>query len=149
LYFWIFNLPEEQPMRVHAYLNFNGQCAQAFKFYEECLGGKIGTMMTHAGTPMEEHVPSEWRDKVLHASLFLGDDELMGSDAPPGRYEKPSGFSVTLQIKEFAEAERIFNALLEEGTVVLPFQETFWAFRFGMLVDRFGIPWMVNCENAG
>jgi len=135
-------------MRVNTYLHFNGQCAEAFKFYEQCLGGKLGAMFTYTGTPAEQQVPPEFRGKILHARLFLGEDDLMGSDAPPGRYEAPKGFSVSIQIKDPAEAERIFNALVENGTVVMPFQETFWAHRFGMLVDRFGTPWMINCEKA-
>jgi PhnB protein len=78
--------------------------------------------------------------------MTLGDAVLMGSDAPPGRYEKPQGFSVALMVKQPAEAERIFNALVENGTVTMPIQETFWSPRFGMLIDQFGIPWLINCE---
>ena len=133
-------------MQMNPYLIFNGQCETAFKFYERVLAGKIEAMLTHAGTPAEAHVPPEWRDKILHARLSVGDEVLMGSDAPPGRYEKPQGFSVSLQITKPADAERIFKALGENGAVQMPFQQTFWAFRFGMCVDRFGIPWMVNCE---
>jgi PhnB protein len=135
-------------MRLNPYLTFNGQCEAAFKFYEQCLGGRIVTMMPHAGSPMEEHVPPEWRSKILHASLIVGDQELMGSDAPPDRYEKPKGFSVSLHVKDPADAESVFHALAEGGTVQMPLQQTFWTVRFGMLVDRFGIPWMVNCEQA-
>ncbi|HEV3256038.1 MAG TPA: VOC family protein [Gemmataceae bacterium] len=135
-------------MQLNPYLTFNGRCEAAFKFYERCLGGKIETMMTHAGTPAEQHVPSEWRNKILHARLVVGDDVLMGSDAPPDHYEQPKGFSVSLQIKAPGDAERIFHALAENGTVQMPLQQTFWAARFGMLVDQFGIPWMVNCEQA-
>ena len=135
-------------MKLYPYLTFNGQCEAAFKSYERCLGGKIETMMTHAGTPAEEHVPSEWREKILHARLRAGDEVLMGSDAPPNHYEEPTGFSVSLQVKDPAEAERIFHALAENGTVRMPIQKTFWAVRFGMLVDQFAIPWMVNCEQA-
>ncbi len=135
-------------MKVNPYLLFNGQCETAFQFYERCLGGKIDAMITHAGTPAEEHVPPEWRNKILHAHLTVGDEVLMGSDAPPGRYEKPGGFSVSLGIGDPAEAERVFHALAENGTVRMPFGETFWALRFGMLVDQFGIPWMINCEKA-
>jgi PhnB protein len=142
------HLPQERTVQLNPYLNFNGQCAAAFKFYEQCLGGKIDAMMTHAGTPAEAHVPPDWRDKILHARMSVGDTVLMASDAPPGRYDKPQGFSVALHIKGPAEAERVFHALAERGTVVMPLQETFWAVRFGMLVDRFGIPWMVNCEPA-
>ena len=132
-------------MRVSPYPHFNGQCAEAFKFYVQCLGGKVGPMFTYAGTPVEEHVPPEWREKLMHGTLFLDDQEVMGCDPPPGRYEKPAGFSVMLNIKDPGEAERVFQALVENGTVEMPFGETDWALRFGMLVDRFGIPWMINC----
>lgn len=80
--------------------------------------------------------------------LTVGDDVLMGSDAPPDHYQKPQGFSVSLQIREPAQAERVFHALADEGAVRMPIQQTFWAARFGMLVDRYGIPWMINCEQA-
>jgi len=135
-------------VQLNPYLYFNGQCQAAFKFYEQVLSGKIEAIMSHAGTPAEEHVPANWRDKVLHVRMTVGDTVLMASDAPPDHYEKPQGFSVTVQIKDPVEAERIFNALAENGSVQMPFQETFWATRFGMCVDRFGIPWMVNCEKA-
>jgi len=135
-------------MQLGPYLNFNGQCEAAFKFYEKCLGGKIEVMITFAGTPAEEHAPPELRNKILHARLIVGGDALMGSDAPPDRYEAPKGFSVSLQIDDPAEAERIFHALAENGIVQMPIQQTFWADRFGMLVDQFGIPWMVNCGKA-
>jgi PhnB protein len=132
-------------MQLSPYLNFNGQCEAAFKFYERVLGGKIEAMITYAGTPAEEHAPPELRNKILHARLIVGGDALMGSDAPPDRHETPKGFSVSLQIDDPADAERIFHALAENGIVQLPIQQTFWAERFGMLVDQFGIPWMVNC----
>jgi PhnB protein len=135
-------------MQLNSYLTFNGQCEAAFKFYEQSLGGKIQCMMPHEGTPIAADVPAEWRKKILHARLLIGDDVLMGSDAPPERYEPPKGFSVTLQIKDPAQAERVFHALAENGTVKMPIQQTFWAVRFGMLVDRFGTPWMINCEQA-
>ena len=133
-------------MQLNPYLFFNGQCEEAFKFYADCLGGQIEAMMSHAGTPAEEHVPAEWRDKIMHARLSVGDQVLMASDAPPEHYQKPQGFSVSIGIKDPAEAERIFNALAENGTVQMPLQQTFWARSFGMCVDRFGIPWMINCE---
>lgn len=133
-------------MQANTYLTFDGDCEEAFKFYEKVLGGKIVAMITHLGTPAEEHVPTEWRDKILHARLIFGDNKLMGSDAPPGRQEKMQGFSVTLNIEDPAETERVFNALTEGGTVRMALEETFWAHKFGMLTDRFGTPWMVNCE---
>ena len=133
-------------MQLNPYLFFNGQCEAAFKFYAELLGGKILAMMTHAGTPAENQVPPEWREKIIHARMVIGEQLLMGSDAPPGHFHQPQGFSVSLMVDEPEDAERIFHTLAENGTVKMPIQKTFWAIRFGMLVDRFGIPWMVNCE---
>jgi PhnB protein len=135
-------------MQINPYLYFDGQCEAAFKFYEKILGGKIEAMMPHEGTPAAEQVPAEWRSKIMHARLVVGDAVLMASDAPPDHYAKPQGFSVSLQIKSVPEAERVFSALCEKGRVTMPIQETFWAARFGMAVDQFGIAWMVNCEPA-
>jgi PhnB protein len=135
-------------MQLNPYLTFNGQCEAAFKFYEKVLDGKIEAMMTYGGSPMAEQTRSEWRNKIMHARLSVGDKMLMASDAPPDRYEAMKGIMVTLGIDDPAEAERIFHALSENGTVQMPIQETFWARRFGMLVDQFGTPWMVNCEKA-
>ena len=133
-------------MQLNPYLSFNGKCEEAFKFYERCLGGKIVAMTTYGGSPMEGHTPSEWRSKIMHARLMVGDEVLMGSDAPPDRYEGAKGISVTIGIDDPADAERILQALAQNGTVQMPIQETFWAARFGMLVDQFGTPWMINCE---
>jgi PhnB protein len=136
-------------MQLISYLYFDGQCENAFKFYAKCLGGKIEAMMTHEGTPAAGEVPPEWRKKILHARMAVGSQVLMASDAPPGHFQKPQGFSVNIQVKEPAEAERIFHALSENAkATIMPIQETFWASRFGMLVDQFGTPWMVNCEKA-
>ena len=135
-------------MQLNPYLTFDGRCEEAFQFYERCLGGKIVTMMAYAGTPMDEQVPPEWRNKILHARLVVGDQVLMGCDTPPERYEEPKGFSLTLEVKEPADAQRIFQALSENGKVQMPLQQTFWAARFGMLVDQFGVPWMINCGGA-
>jgi PhnB protein len=135
-------------MRVNPYLNFNGDCAAAFKFYERCLGGKIEAIMTHGESPIAAEVPPAWHNTVLHARLAVGDTVLMGSDSPPEYYAKPQGLHVSLQVDAPAEAERIFHDLAEGGSVTVPIEKTFWAERFGMLVDRFGTPWMVNCEGA-
>lgn len=135
-------------MKLNPYLTFDGDCEEAFKVYEKVLGGKIVAMMPHEGTPAETHVPAEWRKKILHARLIFGDNVLMASDAPPGRFEKMQGFSVSLVLKNPAEAERIFNAFADGGTVRMPLGETFWAIKFGMVTDRFGTPWMVNCEKS-
>ncbi|HWI28399.1 MAG TPA: VOC family protein [Stellaceae bacterium] len=133
-------------MQVNPYLSFDGQCEAAFKFYESCLGGRIGAMLSYGETPMAEHMPPEARGRIAHARLMLGNQVLMGGDAPPGRYEPSKGMSVTLGIEGADEAERVFQALAEGGTVTMPLQKTFWALRFGMLVDRFGTPFMINCE---
>jgi len=135
-------------MQIAPYLGFNGQCQEAFKFYEQCLGGQIVAMIPHRGTPAAEHVPPDQQDRILHARLAAGDAVLMGSDYPAGEFAAPKGISVSLQVEDAAAAERVFHALAEGGTVQMPIQETFFAARFGMLTDRFGIPWMVNCEKA-
>ena len=133
-------------MQLNPYLLFNGDCAEAFKFYEQTLGGGIETISKFAGSPAAEHVPPNWGDKVLHASMVIGDQHLMGSDAPPGQYQKPEGISVSISLNDPAKGEQIFNALAQGGKTTMPFQKTFWASGFGMCTDRFGIPWMVNCE---
>lgn len=138
----------KEQMELSPYLNFNGQCAAAFKFYEKCLGGKIVMMQTHGESPMKDKVPADWHDRVIHARLIVGDTALMGSDAPPAHYAAPQGLSVSISVPSPVDAERIFNALADNGKVSMPFQKTFWSSGFGMLVDRFGTPWMVNCEQA-
>jgi len=133
-------------MHLNPYLLFNGNCAEAFKFYGETLGGKIEFMMTFNGSPAAEHAPPEWGDKIMHATLVIGDQRLMASDAPPGQYAQPQGISVSISLNDRDKGERIFNALAQGGTTIMPFAKTFWAAGFGMCTDRFGIPWMVNCE---
>ena len=135
-------------MKLNPCLSFNGQCEAAFKFYLACLGGKVQTMMTWGDSPMAEHVPAEWHDRIIHSTLVFGESELMGSDAPPDRYEQPKGFFVTIQIEDPKEAETIFNKLAENGAVQMPMQKTFWSPGFGMLVDQFGTPWMINSGPA-
>jgi PhnB protein len=135
-------------MRVNPYLNFDGDCRTAFEFYARCLGGTIEAMLTHRGSPMEAQTPPEWLDKVMHARLIVDGTVLMGSDSPPEYFQRPQGFQVTINLDDPAKADRVFAALAEGGEVRMPIQETFWAKRFGMLTDRFGIPWMVNCQAA-
>lgn len=135
-------------MRLSPYLAFDGQCEAAFKFYERCFGSKIAMLMRFGESPMAEQTPPDSRDKIMHVRIPVGDSMLMGSDAPPGRFKPPQGIMVTVGIDDPAEAERVFHALAEGGTVQMDIQQTFWAQRFGMLTDRFGIPWMVNCEQA-
>jgi len=134
-------------MQLNPYLSFNGQCEAAFKFYQQCLGGNIFSM-TWGESPMADQVPAEWHEKIIHATLTVGETALLGADTLPDRYEPAKGFSITIQIADPADAERIFAALSADGEVSMPIQQTFWAVRFGMCVDQFGIPWMVNCGQA-
>lgn len=135
-------------MKLNPYLMFDGRCEEAFTTYQKILGGEIVAMIPHEGTTAGEHVPPGWRKKIIQARLVANGMVLMGSDAPPDHQEPMKGFSVALNVKEPAEAERIFNALADQGTVRAPLSETFFAVKFGMLVDRFGTPWMINCEKA-
>lgn len=133
-------------MQCNPYLIFNGNCREAFKLYEKVLGGKIIAMMTFGETPAAEHTEAAFKDKIIHARLAFGNNVLMASDSPPQHYEPMKGISVTLNLDTPDEAERIFSAFAEGGQIKMPIQETFWAVRYGMLVDRFGTPWMINCE---
>ncbi|MDE2162240.1 MAG: VOC family protein [Alphaproteobacteria bacterium] len=135
-------------MQTHSHLSFNGQCEEAFRYYEKHLGGKITRLALYEGTPAEQHVPPELRKKVIHAEIKIGDTTMMAADAPPGRYQTSHGIAVTLAVDTPADAERMFNALADGGTVQMPMEMTFFAVKFGMLRDRFGIPWMVICEKA-
>jgi len=136
-------------MTLNTYLVFNGNCKEAFEFYATLLGGKIESMFTHAGSPMEAQTPANWLDKIMHAHLSVGGSQLMGSDAPPDRYKTPHAFAVNIGLDDVADAERIFQGLAENGKIGMPIQQTFWATRFGMVTDRFGIPWMINCPQTG
>src|SRR5277367_1151185 len=127
-------------MKLAPYLSFNGQCAEAFQFYAECLGGKVEATFPYGGSPMAKQVPPEWHNKVMHARVIVGGQELTGADSLPAQHEQPKGFSVSIGFETPEKAERAFQALAEGGTVTLPFQKTFWSAGFGMLVDRFGIP---------
>ena len=131
----------------NTYLNFKGNCEEAFKAYERILGGKIIALIKPQGTPMASHVAPDFQDKVMHVRMSLGGAVIMGSDTPHDNFQVPQGFSVNIGVDTSEEADRIYAALAEGGTQIMPIAETFWAHRFGMCVDRFGTPWMVNCEN--
>jgi PhnB protein len=132
-------------MHINPYLHYDGNCEAAFKFYEKAAGGKIEVLMTHESAPPEMPMPPEWKKKIMHGSITFDGHTLMGSDAPPGHFHKPQGFSVTLTVENLAGAEEKFKALSEGGTVNMAFAPTFFAKGFGMCVDQFGIPWMVIC----
>ncbi len=133
-------------MKVNPYLNFNGTCKQAFELYAQVLGGEIVMMQKHGESQVADHMPAELHDTILHARLVFGDNLLMGSDSPPQYYAKPQGLYVSLQLDGVEEAERIYAGLSEGAEISMPLQETFWAARFAMLTDRFGTPWMINCD---
>ena len=131
-------------MDIQTYLNFNGQCEEAFGFYEKVLGGQSFGIHRFRGSPMEKHVPAEWGEKVMHTGLRVGTSLILGSDPPPGRFNGMHGFAVCLNLDDEAEAERVFAALSEGGQVHMAIQETFWALRYAMFTDRYGTPWMIN-----
>lgn len=103
-------------------------------------------MLKFVDSPVAAQFPSEWGNRIMHASLMVGENMLSAGDAFPDQYERPRGFCVSLGVKDAKEGERIFNALAENGSVQMPFEKTFWAAGFGMVTDQFGIPWIVNCE---
>jgi len=134
-------------MQINAYLSFDGQCEAAFQLYEQVFGGKIEGVFRYEGTPIEGQVPPEWRQKIMHITLGVGQSQIMGADAQPGQSSGPAKrFCMSINLKDTEEAKRIFNGLAEGGQIQMPLAPTFWAAQFGMLTDRFGIPWMVNCE---
>jgi len=150
LRFTLSDLSKESTMlQINTYLNFPGNCKEAFEFYARVLNGKIEAMMTHDEVPASAGMPdmgADWRGKIIHARLSIGNSVLMASDVPPSRFEPARSFSVNIGLTDAAEAERIFTALSEDGRTIMPLQQTFWAHRFGMCFDRFGTPWMINCE---
>lgn len=133
-------------MRYIPYLSFNGDCRDAFDFYARVMGGEIKDMICYGDTPAGEHVSPEWRGKIMNAYMVADGAELMGADTPPEMGAvTPAGFCVSIQEDDEARAESIFNGLAEGGSVRMPLEETFWARRFGMLTDRYGQHWMINC----
>lgn len=132
---------------MEAYLTFNGNAAEALAFYAQALGGKVTFSMTYGESPMAADVPDASKDKILHALLEARGHKLMASDAPPDYpFEGHKGFSLAVQGHDAKEGEQLFKALATGGRITMPYAPTFWAAGFGMLVDRFGVPWMVNCE---
>ena len=131
-------------MTLNTYVNFAGRCAEAFRFYEKHLGGKVGMVMTRGELPDQTQVKPESKDAVVHARISIGETELMGSDVD-GAQPMRSAY-LSLSVQSDSEAERIFLALSDGGEVFLPMQETFFASRFAQLRDRFGINWMLTRE---
>jgi len=131
-------------MKLNPYLAFDGTCREAFEFYAKTLGGTIAFMQTIGESPMAEHSPKEAHGRVMHVTMHVGDQVLQGGDSPQGQFIKPSGFCVATHYDDPAEGERVFKALAQDGTIQMPYQETFWAKGFGMCTDRYGTPWIVN-----
>jgi len=135
-------------MDINPHLNFNGQCKEAFEFYETVLDGKIRFSMTWGEMPggAADQFPPETHNLIMHIALVVDGQTIMGADSPPGRYTEPKGITVSITVNDKSDAEKIFNALSDGGKINMPFSQTFWSPGFGMCVDRYGIPWMVNTE---
>lgn len=139
-------------MHLNTYLIFDGDCRAAFEFYQRCLGGEIVAMLPYSQAPESENLPAESRDRIMHTRLVVDGQALMGSDNTaecPLPYEGIKGAHISISVETLEEAERIFHALADNGTLRMPLEETFWAERFGMLVDKFGVSWMVGCNKEG
>jgi PhnB protein len=126
-------------------ISFSGTCDEAMSFYEKCLGGKRGITMKWGDSPMATEAPPNWGNKILYANINIGGVELAGGDMTPDGYKAPIGMGIMLNVTDAGDAERIFNELLDGGKVNMPLSETFWAFRYGGLTDKFGVPWQINC----
>ena len=133
-------------MDLSAYVSFKGDCAEAFECYEDLLGATPGLLFRYADSPMADVVPAGWDTKIMHGSIKIGRYLLEGADVPPDRYEQPKGFSLSLSVPSPQQAEKLFQQLSVGGRVMYPIEKTFWSERFGMVIDRFGVPWMINCE---
>lgn len=132
-------------LQLNPYLVFDGTCEEAFTFYAQCLGGTLAPLNRFGDTPGCEDMPASHRDRIMHARLEIDGQVLMGSDNPPAHpHEGVKGCSIAVAVDDAGQAERLFARLSEGGAVTMPMQETFWAQRFGMCTDRFGVPWMVN-----
>lgn len=133
-------------MKINPYLAFDGNCAEAFRVYERVLGAHIEDMMTFADSPMADQTPESDKQLIMHASMTIDGQMIMASDAPGGRYERPQGVFISIGLSDVSRGQRIFEELSEGGSVIMPFGPTFWAAGFAMFTDRFGTPWMINCE---
>jgi PhnB protein len=131
-------------MKLYTYLNYAGTCQEAFRFYEKHLGGKITMMMTHGQGPNPNAGGPDWKNAILHARITIGETELLGADIPNAQPMRSA--YLTLIPDSTDEAERIYAALSEGGEIFMPLQETFFAFRFGQLRDKFGASWTILHE---
>jgi PhnB protein len=136
---------EEHPMQMNTHLSFNGDCEVAFRSYAKIFGGEVAHLLPYGEAPLDPPPAPGWEKKILHGTVTFGAVRLTGADVIAAHYARPAGFSVLVDVPTAAEAERIFAALSDGGSIQLALAETFWAARFGMLTDRFGVPWMLNC----
>jgi PhnB protein len=130
-------------MKLNTYLNYGGNCKEAFQFYEKHLGGKITMMMTHGEQPNAADVPPDWKNAILHARMTLGGTELLAADIPPDRFQPMRSAYLSLALDSIEEAERVYKLLSDGGEIFMPMEETFFAFRFAMLRDKFGTSWLL------
>jgi PhnB protein len=131
-------------MQVNPYIFFNGNCEAALTYYSKVLGAKIEEIIRYESAPADMPSPPEWKQKVMHARITIDGEVLMASDAPPGHFNQPQGFAVSLQVQNPGDAAVRFRQLSDSGTVTMPFGKTFFSNGFGMCIDKFGTPWMVN-----
>jgi PhnB protein len=139
-----FSVRRSLTMRISPHLTFNGQCQAAFLAYQKLFGGAITTMLTYGASPMAPHIDPQWHERIVHATLLIGQLELTGTDIVPKDYKEPQGFFVTVTIGDAKRAGEIFDSLASNGVVHLPFQATFWSPGFGVVVDRYAVPWEIN-----
>lgn len=132
-----------------SYLFFDGNCAEALRFYERVTGGKVQMMMKYGDSPDPAQCPAGSADRVMHGNIIIDGRNLMASDTPVGQFKPMQGFSLSLYYDKPEEAKAKFDMLAEGGSVVMPFAPTFWAKGFGMLTDKFGTPWMVSGGGQG
>ena len=133
-------------MKVSLHVNFDGQCEEAFKFYEARLNGVMGALFRYADSPMAKDMPSEWQQKIVHANLSIGNMQITGADVLPEHFKTPQGFSLLLGLPSEDEVKSTFERLRVDGQITLPLQRTFWSPCYGIVVDKFGVPWELNCS---
>lgn len=134
-------------MKLVPHLTFNGNCKEAFEFYRDLLDGSLA-LTTFGESPATSHVPEEWKDRIVHATLTIPDSELAGADVPPNEFKEAEGFYLLLEPEDAGKAERLFAALSEGGVVRIPLQEMFWSVAYASLIDKFGTPWEISCTEA-
>ncbi|WP_438864083.1 VOC family protein [Neptunicella sp.] len=132
-------------MSLSIHINFNGQCQEAFEFYAEHLHGTIGTMLSYKNSPVSATQPADWQNKIVHANILIKDIELAGADVKPEQYQQPTGFNLLLGCSSENEVNTMFDLLSAGGQVILAPQTTFWSARYAIVIDRFGVPWKLNC----